>query len=59
MRIDPRTGENFLFHRAEDPEQNDNLWDKDPAQRQRMLTLMRSLLDDEGYPKEQLQRLGL
>ncbi len=59
VTIDPRTHENFLFHRAEDPEQAVNLWEKERSQRDRMLTLMRALLEDEGYPEEQLERLGL
>jgi arylsulfatase A-like enzyme len=59
VRIDPRTSENFLYHRAEDPGQQNNLWRKDAARRERMLRLMRELLEDEGYPAEQLERLGL
>ena len=59
IRIDPRTHENFLFHRAGDPEQKRNLWDSEPAQRRRMLGLLRDLMDDEGCPEEQLHRLGL
>lgn len=59
VRIDPRTYENFLFHRAVDPEQKNNLWDTNPAQRKNMLVLMRKLLEQEGYPEEQLERLGL
>ena len=59
IRIDPRTSENFLFNRAEDPGQNDNLWDAEEVERLRMLALVRSLMDDEGYPPEQLGRLGL
>lgn len=59
VRIDPRTRENFLFNRAEDPGQTVNLWQKEPGRRARMLTLMRTLLEDEGYPEEQLERLGL
>ena len=59
IRIDPRTHENFLFHRAEDPGQKNNLWDCEPAQRARMLDLLRELMDDEGCPDEQRHRLGL
>ncbi len=59
VTIDPRTFENFLFHRSEDPEQKKNLWDTEPTQRDRLLVLMRELLEVEGYPNEQLERLGL
>ena len=59
IRIDPRTHENFLFHRAEDPGQTNNLWDVEPAHRARMVRLLRDLMEDEGYPEEQLDRLGL
>ena len=59
IEIDPRTRENFLFHRKEDPGQIRNLWDREPGQRERLLGLARSLLDEEGHPAEQLKRLGL
>lgn len=59
IKIDPRTTENFLFHRAEDPEQDTNLWDREDAQRERMLGLLRRLLDEDGHPPEQLARLEL
>lgn len=59
IRIDPRSEQDFLFHRAKDPEQALNLWDKAPEERNRMLQLVRSLLEEEGYPPEQLERLGL
>lgn len=59
IHIDPRTYENFLFNRAEDPEQQTNLWNDAIEQRDRMLGLLRKAMDDEGYPPEQLDRLGL
>lgn len=59
IQIDPRTGENFLFHRSSDPDQTVNLWNDAPEQRQRMLELMRDTIADEGAPPEQLARLGL
>lgn len=59
IQIDPRTYENFLFNRSEDPDQEHNLWDKAPDQRERLLQLMRDLIADEGAPPEQLYRLGL
>ena len=59
ITIDARTHENFLFNRVKDPGQKENLWDKAPVARDRMLKLMRRLLEEEGYPTEQLARLGL
>lgn len=59
VTIDPRTRQNFLFNRARDPGQSENLWDREPAERDRMLALARRLMDEEGYPPEQLERLGL
>lgn len=59
INIDPRTYENFLFNRKDDPDQNDNLWETEPEQRERMLELMRALIAEEGAPPEQLDRLGL
>ena len=59
ISIDPRTFENFLFHRSTDPHQRRNLWDEAPEQRERMLGLLRQVLDRDGYPREQLARLGL
>ncbi len=59
IRIDPRTDQNFLFNRAEDSGQNENLWDRAPEMRAQMLRLIRTLMDEEGFPPEQLERLGL
>ncbi|WP_299956790.1 sulfatase [uncultured Roseobacter sp.] len=59
IKIDPRTYENFLFHRAQDPDQQTNLWDSHPAERDRMMALLHQRLEDEGCPPEQLERLGL
>ncbi|SHH65858.1 sulfatase [Cognatishimia maritima] len=59
ISIDPRTYDCFLYNRADDPGQVHNLWDSDPAQKQRMLHLARKLMDAEGYPAEQLERLGM
>lgn len=55
----PYTQENFLFHRSEDPDQAENLWDAEPEQRKRMLNIMTELLQEEGCPPEQYDRLGL
>lgn len=59
IQIDPRTYENFLFNRKEDPHQENNLWDAEPEQRERMLALLREGIASEGAPPEQLDRLGL
>lgn len=59
IRIDPRTSENFLFHRASDPDQQNNLWDSHPGERERMLVLLQKRLVEEGCPSEQFKRLGL
>ncbi len=59
INIDPRTRENFLFNRKADPGQTENLWDREPARRDQMLSMLRACLDEEGYPAEQLKRLGL
>ena len=49
----------IIFHRAEDPAQTGNLWSSEPAHRERMLRRLRDLMEDEGCPEEQLDRLGL
>lgn len=49
----------FLFHRSEDPKQQQNRWDTDPRQRKRMLDLLRTQLEQEQLPEEQRVRLGL
>jgi len=59
IAIDPRTYQCFLFDRLEDPGQTCNLWDENPVERRRMLHLARRLMDEEGCPPEQLERLGL
>ncbi len=51
--------ENFLFHRAEDPGQTQNLWDTAPEQRQRMENVVREIMHAEGAPPEQFERLGI
>jgi arylsulfatase A-like enzyme len=57
--VRPLSDEDFLFHRPSDPAQERNLWEREPGQRERMLDLLRSLVDAEGAPPEQLERLGL
>lgn len=59
IKIDPRTYENFLFNRKDDPEQETNLWDSEPTQRDRLLNLMCEMITEEGAPPEQFERLGL
>jgi hypothetical protein len=56
---EPLSREDFLFNRLEDPAQERNLWASEPAQRDRMLDLLRGLIADEGAPPEQARRLGL
>ena len=51
--------ENYLFNRNADPGQTHNLWDIEETERARMLGMLRRLLEREGTPKEQYQRLGL
>jgi hypothetical protein len=53
------SSENFLFNRREDPEQTRNLWSQEPAQRERMLHVMRDVMASEGAPLEQYKRLGV
>jgi arylsulfatase A-like enzyme len=53
------SSENFLFHRQSDPSQERNLWTSEPEDRERMLALLRRLVDEEGAPPEQVTRLGL
>lgn len=59
IRIDPRSAQSHLFCRTDDPGQKDDLWDCAPEQRSRMLSLLCTLMEDEGFPEEQLTRLGL
>jgi Arylsulfatase A and related enzymes len=49
----------LLFHRAEDPLQERDLWDAEPGKRREMLDKLRALLDEEGCPEEGYVRLGL
>jgi arylsulfatase A-like enzyme len=55
----PLSTEDFLFHRPGDPAQEHNLWESAPEQRERMLAALRSVVEAEGAPPEQLGRLGL
>jgi hypothetical protein len=59
LSIQPLSREDFLFNRADDPEQAVNLWSSEPRQRERMLGVLRDLLADAGAPPEQYKRLGL
>jgi arylsulfatase A-like enzyme len=59
IAIDPRTRENFLFNRIDDPEQKNNLWDSRADKRDTLLQLLKHKLIDEGCPPEQFERLGL
>lgn len=55
----PLARHNFLFHRAEDPDQEENLWESEPSERERMLRVLRETLDQEAAPREQYDRLGI
>ena len=55
----PVTNENFLFRRSTDPGQRQNLWDDEPAERERMLKMLTEYLEALGTPPEQFVRLGL
>jgi len=57
--IRPLSDENFLFHRPSDPGQERNLWDSEPERRERLLQVVRTVVEAEGAPPEQLTRLGL
>ncbi len=59
IRIDPRTEEDLLYNRVEDPGQTANLWDSEESERNRMMALARRLMEEEGCPPEQYDRLGL
>jgi arylsulfatase A-like enzyme len=59
MPMEPRNQENYLFDRKSDPGQDENLWKSRPEERDRMLRLMCDLLDEQGAPEEQYERLGL
>ncbi|KAA0016033.1 sulfatase [Salinicola corii] len=50
---------NALYHRTDDPDQQYNLWDREPSQRERMLKILSRLMNDEGAPDEQFDRLGV
>lgn len=56
---EPLSRENFLFHRPSDPGQERNLWHDEPTERERMLGVLRNLIEQEGAPPEQWSRLGL
>jgi arylsulfatase A-like enzyme len=59
VTVEPLSREDFLFRRSTDPGQTENLWEKEPAERERMLAVLRGLIEVEGAPPEQLERLGL
>ncbi|MEM6987553.1 MAG: hypothetical protein AAF499_13560, partial [Pseudomonadota bacterium] len=59
VKIDPRTTENFLFNRREDPDQLNNLWHSETAVRDALLATLKTRLIEEGCPPEQFVRLGL
>jgi hypothetical protein len=56
---EPVTRTDLLFDRRTDPGQERNLWAERPDERERLLALLRRLVEDEGAPAEQPERLGL
>jgi arylsulfatase A-like enzyme len=59
VTVRPLSRDDFLFHRPSDPGQTRNLWAEEPEQRERMLGVLRALIEREGAPPEQWARLGL
>jgi arylsulfatase A-like enzyme len=59
IEMRPLSDVDFLFNRRDDPGQTYNLWQDVPSQRERMLEVVRALLEEEGAPAEQYVRLGL
>ena len=59
VQVEPLSRQNLLFHRVEDPDQRENLWEKAPMERSRMLGIIKDLLMQEGAPPEQYERLGI
>jgi hypothetical protein len=59
LKLPPLSYDDFLFNRREDPEQVQNLWPQEARQRERMLDVMREILDEEGCPPEQYERFDL
>ncbi len=59
VKSEPRSWENFLFNRRDDPGQTCNLWDEDVEQRTRVLEVLRGVMARQGAPAEQYERLGL
>ena len=59
VKIDPRSHQDFLFDRRSDPAQTSNRWDDRVDVRQSMLQALRALMQEEGTPDDQWERLGL
>ena len=59
ITVDPRINEDFRFHRKSDPNQANDLWERQMGERDRLLAHMRTMLADESAPREQFDRLGL
>ncbi|KAA0019640.1 sulfatase [Salinicola corii] len=59
VQVDPRSHEHFLFNRRKDPAQHDNLWQRQPETRDRLLEKLRGMMCEEGAPDEQFDRLQL
>jgi arylsulfatase A-like enzyme len=59
VAVRPLSRQDMLFHRPTDPAQERDRWHDAPDERERMLSLLRTLVAEEGAPPEQLDRLGL
>ncbi len=55
VRHEPRSREDFLFNRVDDPGQMRSLWAQEPDRRERMLSALRPG-EEEGAYEEQLRR---
>lgn len=55
----PHSLDSALYHSAVDPEQQEDRYGSDIRERRRMLGLLRELVDAEGAPPEERERLGI
>lgn len=58
-RSEPLSRRDLLFDRRNDPHQERDLWADDADRRARMLDLLHEVIEEEGAPAEQFERLGL
>jgi arylsulfatase A-like enzyme len=59
IRLRQKGGTDALYDRRQDPGQERNLWEVEVDQRERMLDYLVEVIDREGAPVEQFERLGL